>query len=88
MAAEDKFEFESIQDSQTIKDYLQSLVDGIDKGRIVLSTDGSELELNPALLIKFEVKAKKKGDSTKLTLRLSWRQPESGGAEAEEASGT
>lgn len=76
MAAEEKFEFESIQDTETIRDYLQSLIDGLGTGKIVLSSDGNELELNPGSLLKFEVKAKKKGDITKLALRISWRHAE------------
>lgn len=85
MAADEKFEFESIQDTNTIKDYLQSLVDGMDKGKIVLSSDGNDLELNPGALLKFEVKAKKKGDTAKITLKISWRQPdEEGGQEVDE----
>jgi amphi-Trp domain-containing protein len=86
MAQDEKFEFESIQDTQTIKDYLQSLIDGIDKGKVLLSSDGNDLELNPGSLLKFEVKAKKKGDSTKLTLKLSWRQPDAEEAENDDMS--
>lgn len=86
MAVDEKFEFESIQDSDTIKDYLQSLVEGMDKGKIVLSSDDSDLELHPGTLLKFEVKAKKKGDSAKLTLKISWRQPADEGVESDEMS--
>jgi amphi-Trp domain-containing protein len=75
MATDDKFEFESVQDTQSIRDYLQSVIDGIDSGKIVLSTEGNELELHPDSLLKFEVKAKKKGEATKLSIKLSWRQP-------------
>lgn len=86
MAEDEKFEFESIQDTLTIKDYLKSVIEGIDKGKIVLSTDGQELELHPGSLLKFEVKAKKKGDSTRLTLRISWRGPEAENHEDDEMS--
>jgi len=84
MAAEEKFEFESIQDTETIKEYLQSLIDGLDRGKILLSSDGNELELNPGALLKFEVKAKKKGDTTKLALKISWRHPEASQDESDE----
>ena len=73
MSQDEKFEFESVQDSQTIRKYLQALQDGFDQGRIVLSADGSEIVLNPEGFMKFEVTAKRKGSENKLTLKVSWK---------------
>lgn len=71
---DEKFSFESLQDPKTIRDYLQSVIDGIDKGRVILSTEGQEIVLHPASLLKFSVKAKKKSDGGKLNLSITWKE--------------
>jgi amphi-Trp domain-containing protein len=73
MADEDKFAFESFQDKETIKDYLGALVEGIEKGRIILTTNGEEMVLHPDKLLRFSVKVKKKGGSCTLGLKISWK---------------
>ena len=74
MSSDQKFEFESLQDTVTIKDFLQSLVDGMDKGRIVLSSEGDEIELTPSGLLNFKLKAKKKSSGSKMTMKISWKE--------------
>lgn len=74
MAHNEKFNYESIQDSDTIRDYIQSIITGIENGKIVLSQNGDEVVLNPGNLLKFEIKAKKKGDTNKLSIKISWRE--------------
>lgn len=72
--SEEKFVFDSIQDSETIKDFLASLTDGFDKGTITLSTNGDAIELSPKGLLNFMVKAKKKGSGeTKLSIKVAWK---------------
>lgn len=73
MSDNDKFVFESLQDPAAISGYLQSLIEGIDGGRINLATNGDEITLHPSGLIKITVKAQKKPQSSKLTLKLSWK---------------
>lgn len=74
MANEKKFTFESIQDNQTIKDFLGALVEGFEKGRIVLSTDADEIIMNPCGLLNFVVKAKKKGGESKISIKVGWKE--------------
>lgn len=71
--SEEKFVFDSLQDSETIKDFLGSLTDGFEKGCITLSTNGDEIELNPQGLLNFMVKAKKKGSTNKLSIKVAWK---------------
>lgn len=71
--AEEKFVFDSLQDSETIRDFLSSLTDGFEKGSIVLSTNGDEIVLAPAGMLNFMVKAKKKGNENKLSIKISWK---------------
>ena len=72
--SEEKFVFDSLQDSKTIKDFLTSLTEGFDKGSITLSTNGDEIELNPEGLLNFMVKAKKKGAENKLSIKVEWKE--------------
>ncbi len=51
---------------------MQSLLDGIQEGRIRLNSNGDEIVLEPSTLFKFTVKARKKGDTTKLSVKISW----------------
>lgn len=67
------FEHESYQDGQTIGKYLQSLVEGFENGKILLRTESENMELCPADLLKFGIKAKKDGDKSKLTIKISWK---------------
>lgn len=73
MTQDGKFEFESVQDCQTIQKYLEALQEGFGQGRIVLISDGSEICLNPGGFMKFGVSVKKKGAENKLGIKVSWK---------------
>ncbi len=73
MSQDDKFEFESVQDYQTILKYLQALREGFEQGRIVLNSDGAEICMHPGGFMKFEVAVKKKGLENKLAIKVSWK---------------
>lgn len=72
--AEEKFVFDSLQDCETIKEFLQSLIDGFEKHSINLSTNGDEIHLAPQGLLHFMVKAKKKGPENKLSIKVAWKE--------------
>jgi amphi-Trp domain-containing protein len=72
--AEEKFVFDSLQDCESIKDFLQSLVEGFGKHSIDLSTNGDEIHLAPQGLLNFTVKAKKKGTENKISIKVSWKE--------------
>ena len=74
MAEDGKFVFESLQDRDSIKAYFRALIDGIDKGKIVLSTNGEEIDLYPNELLRFGVKVKKKGGESSLIVKISWKE--------------
>ena len=75
----DEFKHESYQDTNTITDDIKSLKEGLEKGVIVLGNANQQIELEPKGLIKTEIKAKKKGDSSRLTLRISWKEEKKSG---------
>ncbi len=78
MAKNEEFEHESIQDNESVGAYLESLIDGFKKGKIVLSVDSQKIELRPNNLLHFDLNARKKGSKSKLTIKLSWRDSDPG----------
>lgn len=76
--SDEKFVFDSLQDSETIKAFLASLTDGFEKGTITLSTNGDAIELKPDGLLNFVVKARKKGAENKLSIKVEWKDAAKG----------
>jgi amphi-Trp domain-containing protein len=76
MSDDSRFEYASMQDVQSIRKFLQTLNQGFENGKIVLSSDKDEVVLRPQYLLKFAIKAKKKGNKCKLSLKMSWKEVE------------
>jgi amphi-Trp domain-containing protein len=74
MAEYGSFDYESYQDLETIQKFLGSLNNGFANERIVLSSGDDTIELHPKNLLKFSVRAKKKEDKTKLSIKISWKE--------------
>ena len=62
---DEHFKHESLQDTETILEYLDALRSGFASGQIVFSTKTNEVTLEPTGLIQFDLQAKKKGDRRK-----------------------
>ncbi|RJP85765.1 MAG: amphi-Trp domain-containing protein [Desulfobacteraceae bacterium] len=76
MSGDQKFEFDSFQDNTSIQSFLQSLLEGFAKKKIVLSSENDEIILHPDALVRFSVKAKKKdGVKNELGIKISWKDP-------------
>ncbi len=73
MSQDEQFEHESLQDADSIAQYLGALIEGFRNGRISLSSDGHELMLTPDPLVQFSIKARKKGNKNKLSLKIQWK---------------
>ena len=73
MSGEGKFEFDSIQDPVSIQDFLLALSDGFGKGRIMLQSESEEIVLHPSALLGVSVKAKRKGNENKISLKITWK---------------
>lgn len=67
------FKHESMQDAQTIAQYLKALEEGFAKGEIVFETKGKAFALHPKGLLRFDVEAKKKSDRCKVIIKLTWK---------------
>ena len=71
-----KFVYESVQDNETVSKYLESFVQGFRKGEISLKTKKNEINLEPNNLLQFQVKSEKKGKENKISLKISWTDPD------------
>lgn len=67
-----RFEHESYEDTETIKRYFKSIINGFENGSITLNDGKEELELKVESLLKFKIKAKQKGSRSKLEFTVSW----------------
>jgi amphi-Trp domain-containing protein len=79
MADRASFTFESFQDAQTIRAFLENLTEGIASGRISLTSGEERIELSPGGLLYFQVKARKKKDEGRISLKIAWKDPSPSG---------
>jgi amphi-Trp domain-containing protein len=70
----DRFKHESLQDTETIVQYLNALKEGLQGGTLALTSDDHRLLLKPQGLINLDVEAKRKGDEVKLVIKLRWNE--------------
>jgi amphi-Trp domain-containing protein len=77
-----EFEHESIQDPSSVVRYFEALSQGFEAGRLLFCWGKKELVLKPEDLMNFSVKAKRKDGEVKVTIRVSWKEPD----KAEKAS--
>ncbi len=73
MPIEEKLEFESTEDCETIGKYLHALKQGFAKGLITLTSEDRSLTLKPDGFLSFQLAAKKKAGETKITIKISWK---------------
>lgn len=74
--AKDEFKHESLQDPSSIASYLDAIKAGIAAGALDLSDARSQIVLHPTGLLRLELRAKRKGNRSKLQLELSWADDE------------
>ena len=72
MSDMDKFDHESIQDRQSIRQYFNTLIEGLEKGRIIFSSEKDNVMLSPAEMMRFSIKTNKESGKSKLTIKLVW----------------
>ncbi|MCA9771159.1 MAG: amphi-Trp domain-containing protein [Myxococcales bacterium] len=77
------FEHKSLQDADSIVQYLNEISEGIRNGHLALANGGDEVVLEPHGLIKLSIKASRKKDRGKLTVKLAWKLPETAAEEAD-----
>ncbi|WP_051328354.1 amphi-Trp domain-containing protein [Desulfatirhabdium butyrativorans] len=72
MSEMEKFDYEAVQDRETMRQYLNTLIEGIENGKILLRSEKESVLLAPTELIRFSLKAKRKPGKSKITIKLSW----------------
>ncbi|OBQ46526.1 amphi-Trp domain-containing protein [Halodesulfovibrio spirochaetisodalis] len=71
--AEHKFSFESLQDTSSIVELLESITQGFKDGSIALASQQDSITLTPKGLLSFAIKAKQKNGESRLVLRIRWK---------------
>ncbi|MBN2706353.1 MAG: amphi-Trp domain-containing protein [Deltaproteobacteria bacterium] len=67
-----KFSHVSLQDTNSIKLYFESLIEALDKKKITLLSGEEKIVMAMGDLCRISIQAKKKGLENKLTIKLSW----------------
>ncbi len=76
MGHDQRFVFESVQDALSIRKYLEAVMEGLGKGRLVVATGAEEFVLEPSGLLNFTVKARRRSGEGRLSLAISWKCPD------------
>ena len=74
MASREVFKFESVQDCDSISEYLDELIKGLKNGEIILKSANEQILLNPQGMLNFSIKVKKKDAKVKLVIELDWKK--------------
>jgi amphi-Trp domain-containing protein len=68
-----QFKHESIQDRESIVEYLTAITEGLAGGSLSLSSDSGEIVLQPSGLLRLRVQARRGTYRTGLVIKVSWR---------------
>ena len=63
---------DSYQDADTIKQYLQQIIDGLDKGKVVISNGEETIKLKPNGLLAFSLTASQGKAIQLLRFKIEW----------------
>ena len=72
MSKKRDFEHDSLQDVTSLVEYLQTVSKGFADGKLTVSNNDEVIALEPAGLVRFELRASQRPDRTRLTLRFTW----------------
>ncbi len=73
MSEEKYFKHESYQDRESISNYIREILNGLEKGVLHFSDNNGETVINPEELMLLEIKVKKKGEKTRVSLKIEWK---------------
>ena len=69
------FSHESLQDAESIVEYIEALAQGFASGRLLFSSGKKEIQLRPSGLLELSVRAKRKDGTTRISVEVSWKEP-------------
>jgi amphi-Trp domain-containing protein len=67
------FKYQSLQDTETIVQYLEALADGLRKGDLTLAKEDRAINLKPHGLIRLGIAAGTGDLRSRILIQLSWR---------------
>ena len=70
------FRHESLQDSKSISDILQSITKAIEKGKLVFSDEDDRIVMEPEGLLQLKVTASQEDSRQRINVRISWQVEE------------
>ena len=70
------FRHESLQDSSSIGDILQSITKAIEKGKVVFSDEDDRIVMEPEGLLQLKVTASQEDSRQRINVRISWQAEE------------
>jgi amphi-Trp domain-containing protein len=73
MKKNERFNHESLQDTDSIADLLKALTNGISKGKVTLEDGDGQMVLEPKDLLRVRLTADRDDERCRITLRLSWQ---------------
>ena len=70
------FRHESLQDSSSISNVLQSITKAIEKGKVVFSDEDDRIVMEPEGLLQLKVTASQEDSRQRINVRISWQVEE------------
>jgi len=70
------FRHESLQDSSSISNMLQSITKAIEKGKVVFSDEDDRIVMEPEGLLQLKVTASQEDSRQRINVRISWQVEE------------
>ena len=71
------FRHQSLQDEKSIQDILQSITNGIAKGKITFSDEDEKIVMRPEGLLDLKVTASQEENRNRFNIRISWQVDDS-----------
>ncbi|WP_022661392.1 amphi-Trp domain-containing protein [Paucidesulfovibrio longus] len=72
MLHEEKIFFETLDDPETVKQLLLHVVEGIDRGRVILADEEDEMVFYPGSLLKLTIRGKRAQSTSSIKMTVSW----------------
>ena len=67
------FRHDSLQDAKSISKILDSVTQGMAKGKLVFSDEDDKIVIEPDGLLELKVKASREADRQSVNIRISWQ---------------
>ena len=71
------FRHQSLQDEKSIQDILQSITNGIARGKITFSDEDEKIVMRPEGLLDLKVTATQEENRNRFNIRISWQLDDS-----------